>query len=791
MKRTHPNHPTPLYLARLVISTVFMWGCTLGLYSAQAQEGFLGSWSGAVEIPGAPLEVLVTLADSAGVLGGTIDIPAQGARGLPLENVRVEGNAVSFAIGGVPGAPTFGGTLEAETLSGTFSQSGQTFPFSLARVDIPAANTSTAPEATEGGEAVAPAPPEADEEIYEDPQGRFSVPIPTNWTATEGEGFVTLSGPEGDLRVWVLAVSIAPGDDLEAAIQRAWQQVDPAFDLEPTGVLTPPPAPGVEQTVVTNYEAGQRVYQGLAQRYEGTAYVLLVGGDLGAVQRRGAQVNIIATGLEIAALEQTDLTDVTPQPVDGPLTKQLETFIGAALPEFGIPGAAVAVVQGGEVVYTGGFGVREAGGNAPLTPDTPMMIGSTGKSLTTLLMATLVDEGAIAWDTPAAEVLPEFTVADPELTKSITLENLVCACTGVPRRDLELLFNADELTAEGVVESLRTFEFFTAFGEAFQYSNQLVGTGGYAAAAANGADFGALFEGYARSLQARVLDPIGMTNTTLSFEAVEATGAAATPHTATMGGLYEPIPLALERLLLPIAPAGSHWSTARDMARYLQTALALGVAPGGARVVSERNLRATWAPQVPVTATVNYGLGWFVEDYRGLTLIYHGGNTLGFTSDLAFLPEQGLGVVVLTNGQGTNAFNEAVRERLFELVFDQPARAEANLTFVLEQTERFLAEGRDKLRTVEAAAVGPFLGRYRNDALGEVRLSFAGDALTLDVGEFASELRPVVDGAGEPDGYIFFGAPLAGLPVRLQQAAGAPTLVIGEGAVAYTFERLE
>lgn len=536
------------------------------------------------------------------------------------------------------------------------------------------------------------------------------------------------------------------------------------------------------------------MYQGIGRRAGGAVYVLLIDGDLAAVQRRGAQLNIVATGFEISGLEQADLTDAPPKPVDAAMIAELETFTENAMDEFGIPGAAVAVIQDGEVVYTGGLGFREVVGDVVMsprmTPDTPMMIGSTGKSLTTLLMATLVDEGLMTWDTPVQEVLSEFRVADLELSQTMTLRNLVCACSGVPRRDLEFLFNGDALTAEDTVASLRTFEFFTDFGEAFQYSNQLVGTGGYAAAAADGAPYGDLFEGYVNSLQRRVLDPIGMTDTTLSFEAVEAAGDAATPHTGTFDNTYEPISLDLERLLLPIAPAGSHWSTARDMARYLQTELALGVAPDGARVVSERNLRTTWESQVPVSAETDYGLGWFVEDYRGLRLVHHGGNTLGFTSDLAFLPERDLGVVVLTNGQYTNVFNEAVRERLFELVFDQPARVGETVAFAAEQARTALEEFKGKLRELDVAAVRPFAGRYRNDALGEVTLALEGDTLTLGAGEFTTDLRPVVNDAGEPDGYVFFDAPLAGLPVRLERAAGETAVVVGEGAVAYTFERI-
>ena len=753
--------------------TFALWLCltAFGFAAAQTPAAVAGRWSGAIEIPGSPLAVVVTFTAEGG-LAGTIDIPAQGAQGVPLENVSADGQQVGFAIQGVPGAPTFEGQLEAGEIRGTFSQSGQTFPFTLAR---------------EAGAGVMAAEP-AEAGTYEDPQGRFSVPIPTNWTVAEEEGFVTLTDPSGEISVYL---AVLQGRNPEAVIARAWRRVDPEFSLEPTDVLSPPSEPGVERTVVTNYDDSGRIYQGYGQLYKGAVYALLIDADLAAVQRRGAQVNIIATGFQIAALEKTDLTGAQPRPVDEAMIAELETFITDALPEFGIPGAAVAVVQGGEVVYTGGFGVREAGGDAPITPDTRMMIGSTGKSLTTMLMATLVDDGEMGWNTPVQNVLPEFEVADPKLSKTMTLRNLVCACTGVPRRDLELFFNADELNAEGVVESLRTFEFFTDFGEAFQYSNQLVGTGGYAAAAADGADYGELFAGYTKSLHERVLGPIGMANTTLSFAEVERAGDAATPHTFALDGLYTPIPLELERLLLPIAPAGAHWSTARDMARYLQTELALGVAPDGARVVSEKNLRTTWKPQVPVDAETDYGLGWFARDYNGLQLIYHGGNTLGFTSDLAFLPGENLGIVVLTNGQGTNAFNEAVRERLLELVFNQPARVGETVAFAAEQMSTGLDELDGKLRETDGAAARPFVGRYRNEALGAVSVRLEGNKLTLDAGEFASELRPIVDDAGKPDGYIFYEAPLAGLPVRFQREAGQPVVVVGEGAVAYTFTRLQ
>jgi CubicO group peptidase (beta-lactamase class C family) len=265
-------------------------------------------------------------------------------------------------------------------------------------------------------------------------------------------------------------------------------------------------------------------------------------------------------------------------------------------------------VQDGEVVYTGAFGVKALGSDDLITPETQFMIGSTTKPITTTMMATLVDDGIIAWDEPVVDVLPQFAVSDPELTQQFTLRNLVCACTGVPRRDLELLFNADDLTAADIVASLQTFQFFTDFGETFQYSNQLVATGGYAAAAALDPD-GELYATYLEAMQTRIFDPLAMTNTTFDFDAVVARGDYALPHAANLDGVYYPLSVNDERVLIPIGPAGVAWSTVGDMAQYAITMLNRGVAPDGEQLVSEENLLETWQPQVAVSADASYGLG--------------------------------------------------------------------------------------------------------------------------------------------------------------------------------------
>src|SRR5690606_23351107 len=181
--------------------------------------------------------------------------------------------------------------------------------------------------------------------------------------------------------------------------------------------------------------------------YEGVSYVLLVVADVVALEQRLAQIQIIDTGFEIAAMEQTDLSDVEPLPLTDDLIAEFEAYIETAMETYDTPGVAVAIVRDGEIAYANGFGVRNPEGD-PVTPETLMLIGSTTKTMTTLLMAQLVDEGVITWDTPVVEVLPTFEVADPDVTQEITIEHMVCACTGVPRRDLDLTFNSTEPTPE-------------------------------------------------------------------------------------------------------------------------------------------------------------------------------------------------------------------------------------------------------------------------------------------------------------------------------------------------------
>jgi CubicO group peptidase (beta-lactamase class C family) len=159
---------------------------------------------------------------------------------------------------------------------------------------------------------------------------------------------------------------------------------------------------------------------------------------------------------------------VAPLPFTAERQAELAAYAEAMLAKTGVPGAAIAVVQDGQVVYQAGFGVRELGGTAPVTPETLMMIGSVTKSMTALMAATVVDDGLLSWESPVVALLPEFAVADPDLTQRLTVRDAFCACTGLPARDAEFVFASDELTPESMIASVARFTLTSDPGEEFQ-----------------------------------------------------------------------------------------------------------------------------------------------------------------------------------------------------------------------------------------------------------------------------------------------------------------------------------
>ena len=447
--------------------------------------------------------------------------------------------------------------------------------------------------------------------------------------------------------------------------------------------------------------------------------------------------------------------------------------------------------------------MKEVGGSEPVTPDTLFMIGSITKPMTATMAATMVDDGKLAWDTPVVDLLPTFAVADPALTASLSVRNAFCACTGLPQRDPEFIFNSSDLAPERLITSVANIPLTAPLGEQFQYSNQLFGIGGYAAAAAASPDENDLFTAYVTAMQQRLLDPLGMHRSTFALDEVLASGDYAQPHGLDLRGTYHLASLEEdERHVLSVAPAGALWSSASEMARFIQLELARGLSEDGARVVSQANLETTWQSHVTIPAPPasavppefvamarGYGLGWVTGDYRGQRLLWHSGGTFGFSAQAAFLPDADLGLVILTNGINAEFFTLATQFRLFELVFNQPASFDPAISAAITASAEQRAVLQRQLMPVAPAAVTPYLGRYRHDVLGEVEIALSNGVLIFDAGEFQAELSLLNEPGSPVLTFLSSDLPLAGpATVMLSRESGTPVMTFTDPTTGEAYE---
>ena len=321
---------------------------------------------------------------------------------------------------------------------------------------------------------------------------------------------------------------------------------------------------------------------------------------------------------------------------------RLESELENARRELHIPGMAIAVVQDDHVVLARGFGLANLAERLPVTAETLFAIGSSTKAFTATLCAMLVDEGKLAWDDPITKSLPYFTLAlrAPEggtAPAAATLRDLLSHRTGFSRNDV--LWASGRASRDLILRTAAGAEPWAPYRTEFLYNNVQVMAAGTAAALAAGSDWDAL-------VKARLLDPLAMTASSTSIRQ-----CSHDPRLALGYGWeddrkdWRHLPM---RNLDGIAPAGAINSNVHDMAQWVRLQLGHG-AIDGHRLVSEAALRETWSPQMSAGGGTDYGLCWFLSTWNGHKVVEHGGNIDGFAAEVALLPEDGVGFVLLTN----------------------------------------------------------------------------------------------------------------------------------------------
>jgi hypothetical protein len=243
-----------------------------------------------------------------------------------------------------------------------------------------------------------------------------------------------------------------------------------------------------------------------------------------------------------------------------------------------------------------------------------------------------------------------------------------------------------------------------------------------------------------------------MTRTTFSFEEVLATDHAM-PHSFDLELVNQPVDFDLNRVILPVRPAGGAWSSVRDYARYVQMEIANGMLPDGTRYVDEDALLARREIQVRVGEEAWYGMGLFLEDIKGIRVVSHGGSMIGYKSNFFFVPETGLGGVILTNADTGYSVANAFTERVLEIVYDGEPEAEEDLASSMNTTyESNRGEQKDWVVPPEPEPVGRLAGTYRSPVLGDVIVSRSGPDVTFRFGGWKSRVAT----KRNPDGTISF-----------------------------------
>jgi CubicO group peptidase (beta-lactamase class C family) len=574
---------------------------------------------------------------------------------------------------------------------------------------------------------------------------------PAGWSLTVRGPATILEAPEGGSRLALIDVQAA---DAEAAVAAAWAAYpsQTRWPLKVTNDQTDRDGWSKRRQFSYQTSPNERRDVGASAWYANGQWTVVIYDMAQAVaEKRGAQVGLVFDRLLPKGYTRETFAGKTAHPLDAARIAAIGAFVEAARKATGVPGVSIGLVQNGKTVFAGGFGVRELGKPAPVDADSLYMIASNTKALTTLLLARLVDQHKIAWDTQVTTLLPTFKLGDAETTRQVLVKHLICACTGLPRQDFEWLFEYKDLTPARAVAALGAMQPTSKFGEMFQYSNPLAGAAGFIGGHVLFPDL-ELGAAYDRAMQEQVFGPLGMSSTTFDY-ARALSGNHAAPHGPDVDGAPALAAMDVNYSIVPMRPAGAGWSNVTDMLKYVQMELAQGALPGGARYIDKAALLERRVPQVPTGKDSTYGMGLSVDTTYGVPVVHHGGDMVGFHSDMIWLPDHNVGAVVLTNGDPGWLIRSGLRRKLLEVLFDGRPEADADVASNARTFNEQLAAERKLLTAPADPKVADTLAsRYSNDALGEIAVGRQGAATIFDFGEWKSEMASRTN----PDGSVSF-----------------------------------
>ncbi|MDT9598809.1 serine hydrolase [Sphingosinicella rhizophila] len=477
-----------------------------------------------------------------------------------------------------------------------------------------------------------------------------------------------------------------------------------------------------------------------------------------------------------------------PQPVQA----QIDPFVHSVLAAEATPGAAIAIVRSGRPPIIRGYGVRSLETGVPVDAHTLFGLASTTKAFTALGLAILADQGRVSWDVPVRQYLPAFRVSDPAVGRDATLVDLLAHRTGTARGDLIWFANPGAQGRE-LIALLAGLPQARPFRAGFSYSNLMYAAAGEVICVRSGQDWGSF-------LRHTILRPLGMTDTVVDR-------ALLPPH-GNVAGLHA---FDGEKMVAFSGSAGPHndaaagglYSSVSDFARWLQFWVDHGRDDDGRRLVSPNAFQALTTIHMPIAdrsptddilhdkdAPYGYGLGWFIGEYRGHKVLTHSGGGEGVSTLISWMPDQGIGIAIFMNAQGTLG-RLAIRNAVFD---EALGKGESDWD---AQFRPLLAKHRARLNAVAASSMADrqpqlpasrglaaYAGLYDGGAFGKIEIVRDRQGLVATIGESrrfrldhwtGERFRVVMD---DPE----FSWPLPSLISFQPEGGSAPRRVVFEAA---------
>ena len=422
------------------------------------------------------------------------------------------------------------------------------------------------------------------------------------------------------------------------------------------------------------------------------------------------------------------------------LPRDLDAYVARVMRDFEVPGIALAVVKDGRVLLARGYGVRTLGKPAPVDERTLFGIASNTKAFTATALGILMEEGKLQWDAPVINYLPWFAMYDPFVTRELTIRDLLVHRSGLGLGAGDLLWwPTSTYDRKEIARRLRYIKPATSFRSAYAYDNVLYSVAGEVIETVSG-------QTWEDFVATRILARVGMTGSSVRHSGAAAGGNVATPHAPIEGRVKAVEPFASDNT----NPAGGINASATDIAKWMIVQLDSGRLGENARLFSPRTARELWSIVTPLrpgtppaelaalrASFSGYALGFFVRDYRGQKMVWHTGGLPGYVSRISLIPDQKLGIAVLTNQESGEAF-EAISWRLLDhfLGASPTDWAAAYRTLKLRgdsavaAQERTAAAGRDT-SSRPSRPLAKYAGIYRDAWYGDIAIALENGKLVM------------------------------------------------------------